>query len=111
MGDDLTLEGPLVVEVEVLQSLAGREPRCTDAGLTAVGFAGGDLALQAGCQELLMAPGLGPCSFGEPLDRRGQGRSLEHPGQIGQFGGEVAATAGLSRSHQATTPSTPSSAS
>ncbi|GAA2406215.1 hypothetical protein GCM10010191_12760 [Actinomadura vinacea] len=66
--DGLALERALMVEVEVLDRLAGREPGGADAGFTAVGFAGGDLALQAGGQELLMAPGLGPGSFGQPFD-------------------------------------------
>jgi hypothetical protein len=43
-----------VVEVELLQALAGREPGGADAALPAVGLAGGDLALQAGDQELLV---------------------------------------------------------
>jgi len=51
------LAGPftcLVVEVEVLQRLPGREPRGPDPAFAAVGFAGGDPALQAGGQELLV---------------------------------------------------------
>ena len=39
-----------------------------DAALAAMGFAGGDLALQAGGQELLVGPALSPGAFGEPLD-------------------------------------------
>ena len=39
--------------------LAGGEPGGADAALTAVGLPRGDLALQAGDQELLMGPGLG----------------------------------------------------
>jgi hypothetical protein len=44
-----------VVEVELFQALAGREPRCADAALAAVGaagVAGGDLPLQAGDEVL-----------------------------------------------------------
>ena len=58
-----------MVEVEVLQRLAGREAGGADAALAAVGFAGGDLALQAGGQELLVGPALGPGPFGQPRDR------------------------------------------
>nr|WP_318527588.1 hypothetical protein [Microbispora cellulosiformans] len=47
MGDDLAFEGPLVVEVELLDRLAGREAGGVDAAFTAVGFAGGDFPLQA----------------------------------------------------------------
>ena len=48
-----------MVEVEVLDGLSRREPGGADADLTAVGLAGGDLALQAGGEELLVAPALG----------------------------------------------------
>jgi hypothetical protein len=72
VGDDLAFEGTLVVEMEVLQPLESGEACRTDAGLTAVGLAGGDLALQAGGQELLVAPVLGPSPFGQPLHRRRQ---------------------------------------
>jgi hypothetical protein len=46
--DDLALEAAGVVEVELLQRLAGGEAGGADATLTAVALAGGDLALQAG---------------------------------------------------------------
>jgi hypothetical protein len=57
-----------VVEVELLQALAGRKPGLSDAALAAVGLAGGDLALQAGGQELLVGPALGAGPFGQPAD-------------------------------------------
>jgi len=72
VGDGLALQRSLVVEVEVLEALAGGELRGADAAFTAVGFAGGDLALQARGQELLVRPGFGPGPFGQPLDRGGQ---------------------------------------
>ena len=68
VGDDLAFQAAGVVEVEVLQRLAGREPGGADPALAAVGLAGGDLALQAGDQELLMGPGLGAGPLGEPGD-------------------------------------------
>jgi hypothetical protein len=43
-----------VVEVKFLEALAGRESGSADPALSAVGVAGGDLALQAGGQILLM---------------------------------------------------------
>ena len=53
VGDGLAFEAAGVVVVEVLQGLAGREPGGADAAFPAVGFPGGDLALQGGDQELL----------------------------------------------------------
>ena len=46
VGDGVAFESAGVVEVELLQRLSGREPGGADAALTAVGFAGGDFALQ-----------------------------------------------------------------
>src|SRR5262245_64519456 len=69
VGDGVAFKAAGVVEVELLQRFAGREPGGADAALTAVRFAGGDLPLQAGYEELLVAPrfGLGP--FGQPGHR------------------------------------------
>jgi hypothetical protein len=47
-----------------------------DAAFAAVGFAGGDFALQTRDHELLVCPGLGPGPFGQPRDRVPQRRSL-----------------------------------
>jgi hypothetical protein len=68
MGDHVAFEGALVVEVEVLEGLAGGEPGGPDAELTAVGLAGGDLPLEAGGEELLMRPALGSGPLREPVD-------------------------------------------
>jgi len=65
-----------VVEVEFLQRFAGREPGGADAALAAVGLAGGDFTLQAGGQELLVRPGLGPGPLSQPGDRFAQGGGL-----------------------------------
>src|SRR3954453_16560007 len=54
VGDQLTLEAAGVVEVELLQALAGWETGGADASLAAVGFPRGDLPLQAGDEELLV---------------------------------------------------------
>jgi hypothetical protein len=70
-----------VVVVEVLEGLAGREPGGADAALAAVVLAGGDLAFEAGSEELLMGPALVPGLGREPVDRRRQRRGLECPAQ------------------------------
>ena len=80
MGDHVTFEGALVVEVELLEGLAGREPGGADADLAAVVLAGGDLAFEAGGEELLVGPALGAGSFGEPFDGLGQRRRLQARG-------------------------------
>ena len=77
----VAFEAAGVVEVELLQALAGREPGGADAALAAVGLPGGDLALQAGGQELLVGPGLGAGPLGQPGHRLAQGRRLQRPGQ------------------------------
>jgi len=48
MRDQVTFEVPSMLEVELLEALAGREPRGGDAPFAPVGLSGGDLALQAG---------------------------------------------------------------
>ena len=58
VGDQVAFEAAGVVEVEPLRALAGREPGSPDPALAAVGVVGGDLALQAGDQGLLVRPGL-----------------------------------------------------
>jgi hypothetical protein len=52
--DGVALKAAGVVEVELLQALAGREAGGADAPFAAVGFAGGDFALEAGGEELLV---------------------------------------------------------
>jgi hypothetical protein len=56
--DQVPFEAAGVVEIELLQALAGREPGGAAAAFPAVGLAGGDLPLQAGDEELLVRPGL-----------------------------------------------------
>ena len=89
VGDDVAFEAAGVVEVELLQALAGGEPGGADAALAAVGLAGGDLALQAGGQELLVGPGLGPGPLGQPGHRLAQRGGLQRPGQERDLGGHV----------------------
>ena len=45
-----------VVEVELLEALAGGEPGTANTSFPAVGFAGGDLALQARDEKLDVTP-------------------------------------------------------
>ncbi len=58
VGDQVAFEPAGVVEVELLQRLAGRESCGADAAFAAVALAGGDLALQTGDEELFVRPGL-----------------------------------------------------
>ena len=78
-----------MVEVELLQRLAGGEPRGADAAFAAVRLPGGDLPLQARSQELLMRPRLRPGPFGEPPGGLAQAGCLQRPGEEGDLGGQV----------------------
>ena len=88
--DHLPLEGAGVVEVELLQGLAGGESGGADAALAAVGLPCGDLALQAGGQELLVAPALGTGALGQPGHRLAKRRRLQGPGEESKLGAEIA---------------------
>ena len=95
VGDQVAGQSAGVVEVELLEGLARREPGSADPALAAVGIAGGDLALQAGDQVLLVGPGLCTGAFGEPVYRLAQRGCLQRPGQIGDLGTEVGDRFGL----------------
>jgi hypothetical protein len=91
--DQVAFEAAGVVEVELLQGLARGEPGGPDPAVTAVGLPGRHLALQAGDQELLVAPGLRPGSLGQPghclqqgsaPSTPGSGRSPRWPGRAAQ---------------------------
>ena len=107
--DDVALEAAGVVEVELLQTLAGREPGGPDAALTAVAVAGADLTLQAGDEELLVRPGLGAGSVGQARHGLTQGRGLQRAGQERHLRLQVASRTGgghtATRGHPATSPS------
>jgi hypothetical protein len=77
MQHGVAFEGSLVVVVEVLEGLAGGEVDGADATLTAVVLASGDLAFEAGGEELLEGPAVGTGPFGEQVDRRRQRRGLQ----------------------------------
>src|SRR5215213_7815507 len=76
MGDLVALQTAGVVEVKLLQALAGREPGCTDVALAAMRVPGGNFTLQACGQILLMRPGFGPGPLGQPGLRLAQGGRL-----------------------------------
>jgi hypothetical protein len=86
-----------VVEVELFQALAGRESRRSDPALAAVGVAGGDFALQAGNQVLLVRPRLRAGSFGQTVHRVAQGGCFQRPGEVGDLGGRSLAGVALVR--------------
>ena len=98
VGDDVTAQGALVVEVEVLQRLAGREAGRPDADLAAVGLPGRDLPLEAGGEELLVAPAVRPGPLGQALHGAGQRGRLQRPAQVGEVGRRL----GLGDGHHAT---------
>ena len=52
VDDAVEFQAPGVVEVELLQAFAGREPGGADPALAAMGFSRRNLALQAGDEEL-----------------------------------------------------------
>jgi hypothetical protein len=90
VGDGVPFQPAGVVEVEFFQGFAGGEPGGADTAFAAVGFAGGDLALQAGDQELLVRPRLCPSTLGQSPDRLAQRWRLQGPGEEDQLGGDVA---------------------
>jgi hypothetical protein len=93
-----------VVEVELLEGLASREPGGADPALATVRVSGGDLALQTRGQVLLMAPRFAAGSFGEPARGFAQAGRFQRPRQIGDLGGHIA-SCGFGAAHHAIPPS------
>ena len=87
MGDDVTFEAALMVEVEVFDGFAGGEAGGFDPVLTAVVLTGSDFPFQTGRKELFMGPSFGSGPFRQPIDRRRQRRSFQRPAEPGQVGG------------------------
>jgi len=56
VGDQVAFQSAGMIEVELLDAFAGREPGSPDPAFAAVGVSCGNLALQAGRQVFLMAP-------------------------------------------------------
>jgi hypothetical protein len=104
VGEGVAFEPAGVVEVELLEALAGGKAGGADASFAAVGLPGGDLALQTRHQELLVAPRLGAGPSGQARHRFAQRGGFERPGQKRHLAGQVP-SGGLGRGgHQATPP-------
>src|SRR4029079_15779714 len=88
--DRLAADRGLEGEVEVLERLAGGEPRLLDAGLAAVAVAGVYLGLEQDLGEALKRPFLGAGAVGELGQRPRRGRRLERPEQMRQLAGRAA---------------------
>ena len=89
VSDDVSLEGALVVEAELVEALAGRKAGGADAELAAVGRPRRDLTFEAGGEELLMGPAVAAGSFGEPFDGGSERRRLQRATQVGDIGGRL----------------------
>ena len=87
VGNDVFADAALVLEIEVLQRFSGGKAGRDDAGLTAVRLTGGDLPLETGGGEVLVAPDLCPGPGGQALDPGQQGGGLELPAQVGEIPG------------------------
>jgi len=74
-------------EVELLERLAGREPRGLDPRLAAVAVAAVGLGLEQRGGELLEGPLLGAGAVGELRQRAGGGGRLELPEQMRELAG------------------------
>ena len=90
MQDVVAFDGSLVVEVEVLDHLAGGEPGGPDPVGRAVGGAGGGLGLQAGGEVFLVGPAVRPGALGEPLSGVPQCGGFQDAGEVGDLAGGVA---------------------
>jgi hypothetical protein len=84
VGDDVAAHRALVLEVELVEALAGGEAGGPDPGLAAMAGPRGDLALEAGREVRLVAPALVPGALGEAGARVEEGRRLERPAEVGQ---------------------------
>ena len=89
MGDDVARQAAQVVEVEFLEGLDRGEAGGADAALAAVAVAGGDLALQAGDQVLVVGPGFGLGALGQAFGGVQQGGRLHRAGEEGQVALQV----------------------
>jgi len=89
VGDDVPADRALVVVVEVLEGLAGRQPGGPDPGLAAMALAGRDLALETGREILLVALGVSPGPLGQPGGGVEERRCLQGPAEVGEVGGRL----------------------
>jgi hypothetical protein len=72
VGDDVSLDGALEAEVEVLERLASGEACRFDPRLAAVVLARRDLAFETRGEELLVTPTLRSGPLTQAVDRGGQ---------------------------------------
>ena len=79
---DLLTDGGLVVPVEVVEGLAGREPGPADALRGAGCVAGGDFAFEHGGEVVLMGPAGVAGLVGEPGGGLGDPRRLQRGGEV-----------------------------
>lgn len=100
VGDDVSFEAALMVEVEIFDGFAGGEACSFDPVLTAVVLTGSHLPFQTGRKELFMGPTFGSGPFRQSLHRGCQRRSFEGPAEPGEVGGGTAD--GFLGGHQAT---------
>jgi hypothetical protein len=96
MQDGVARDRGLEGEVELLERLARREPRCLDAGLAAVAVAAVGLGLEQRRGEVLIAPLLLAGAVGELGQRPCRGRRFELAEQMRELG--VRATHAISAS-------------
>ena len=78
-----------MVEVELVEALAGGEAGGADAEFAAVGGAGGDFSFEAGGEELFMGPAVAAGPFGEPLDGGAHRWRLQRSAQVGDIAGRL----------------------
>ena len=85
-------------EVELLQGLAGGEPRGLDPAFPAVAFPGGDLGPEQHFGEALIAPLLLAGAVGEHRQRASRGRRFQRAEEMRELGGGLGHQAGISAS-------------
>jgi hypothetical protein len=82
VSDDLPADARLMLEVEVLEGLAGRQVSGSDATLAAMALTGRDLALQAGDQIRLVGPGFRSRPIAQTACGIGEAWGFERPAQV-----------------------------
>lgn len=82
VGDHVSFQRPLVVEIELFNGFAGGEAGGADTQLPTVGLSCCHLPFQAGGQELLVGPLLGLGPFRQPLIVLGQRGRFQSSTQI-----------------------------
>src|SRR4029450_8646614 len=104
MHDLVAFQAASVIEVELFDAFAGREPGSPDPAFAAVSVPGSDLTLQTSRQVFLMAPRFGAGPLGEPAGGIPQGGRLQRSSQISDLAGHIAG-GGFGAAHHALSPS------